>query len=303
MLRVLLLLLVGVVLGDVSPEVAVDVVRCAVQGGLHIPDSPEGGCHEPLTQGPCPDNQILVMEEATLTARCAEFPDCPGDQVWDGAQCVDTECDKRETPSYSLTGDPICVCEAGWARDPEGACQQLSTKGWCDQAQILQETSGCNCIPYAQCPTFLKDVTDLSDLRADAGRAAEYGLGVQRLAAQVCDTREQKICCSEDLTLDKPLDLAAVGRLLARAAGQPGLQCGASPCDPGALPWPGRHQCVTVSIKGRSGDCELTLSEDDEITCVDEGIAIRNVPGAFSHKCSRGKIWSRYRTKCVRRFF
>ena len=123
-------------------------------------------------------------------------------------------------------GAPICVCEAGWARDPEGACQQLSTRGWCDQAQILQvttntqtqtdpyrqycilqETSGCNCIPYAQCPTFLKvsspghqnvlsclsltlhfqDVTDLSDLRADAGRVAEYGLGVQRLAAQVTD--------------------------------------------------------------------------------------------------------------------
>ena len=76
--RVLLLLLVGVVLGDVSPEVAVDVVRwaaymfshhyptkcvtlasclrCAVQGGLHIP--PGGECHEPLTQGPCPDNQV-----------------------------------------------------------------------------------------------------------------------------------------------------------------------------------------------------------------------------------------------------
>ena len=29
-------------------------------------------------------------------------------------------------------------------------------------------------------------------------------------------------------------------------------------------------------LQGRSGDCELTLGEDDgEITCVDEGIAIR----------------------------
>ena len=27
--------------------------------------------------------------------------------------------------------------------------------------------------------------------------------------------------------------------------------------------------------QGRSGDCELTLNEEDEITCVDEGIAIR----------------------------
>ena len=32
---------------------------------------------------------------------------------------------------------------------------------------------------------------------------------------------------------------------------------------------------LTFLCQGRSGDCELTLSEDDEITCVDEGIAIR----------------------------
>ena len=34
---------------------------------------------------------------------------------------------------------------------------------------------------------YNQDVSDLSDLRADPGRAAEYGLGVQRLAAQVTD--------------------------------------------------------------------------------------------------------------------
>ena len=33
-------------------------------------------------------------------------------------------------------------------------------------------------------------MTDLSDLRADAGRAAEYGLGVQRLAAQVTNDND-----------------------------------------------------------------------------------------------------------------
>lgn len=302
--RALMLLLVGTVLGAVSPDEAVHIVRCAVQGGLHVPGSPRGECHQPLGQGPCPDSEALVMEQDTLTTRCAEFPDCPGDQVWDGAQCADLECDPRETPSYSLTGEPICVCEAGWAREAEGegACGQPSTRAWCDEGQILQETSGCNCLPYEQCPTFLKDVADLSSLRGDAGRAAEYSLGVQRLAAQVCNTEEQKICCKEGLTLDKPLSLAEVGRLLARASSQPSLECGASSCAPGTLPWPGRN-CTQVSIKGRSGDCELTLTEDEEITCVDEGLAIRNVPGAFSHKCSRGKIWSRYRTKCVRRFF
>ena len=34
---------------------------------------------------------------------------------------------------------------------------------------------------------YFQDVSDLSDLRDDAGRVAEYGLGVQRLAAQVTD--------------------------------------------------------------------------------------------------------------------
>ena len=34
---------------------------------------------------------------------------------------------------------------------------------------------------------YFQDASDLSDLRDDEGRAAEYGLGVQRLAAQVTD--------------------------------------------------------------------------------------------------------------------
>ena len=46
----------------------------------------------------------------------------------------------------------------------------------------------------------------------------------------------------------EPLSLAEVGRLLARATSQPSLECGASPCDPGTLPWPGRN-CTQVSIK------------------------------------------------------
>ena len=33
-------------------------IRCAVQGGVHIAGAPGGECHEPLTRGPCPDNQV-----------------------------------------------------------------------------------------------------------------------------------------------------------------------------------------------------------------------------------------------------
>ena len=61
-------------------------------------------------------------------SRCAEFPDCPGDQVWDGAQCVDLECDPRETPSYSLTGQDDEWQEGNgglWHRWPN-----LCVRGW-----------------------------------------------------------------------------------------------------------------------------------------------------------------------------
>ena len=56
------------------------------------------------------------------------------------------------------------------------------------------------------------------------------------------------------------------------------------------------------SAKGRS-ECE-TLSLDEnrgEVDC--DPLVLRNVVGAYSHKCGRGRIWSRYRTKCVRKFF
>ena len=41
---------------------------------------------------------------------------------------------------------------------------------------------------------YFEDASDLSELRADVGRAAEYGLGVQRLAAQVTDNDDTNDC-------------------------------------------------------------------------------------------------------------
>ena len=78
--------------------------RCAVRGGLHYPG---GGCHEPLSRGPCPPTQVLALETDTLAARCVDFTDCEGGQVWDGEKCADKECSIKETPSYNLRGDSI----------------------------------------------------------------------------------------------------------------------------------------------------------------------------------------------------
>ena len=45
--------------------------------------------------------------------------------------------------------------------------------------------------------------------------------------------------------------------------------------------------------------------QKEMVKCVEEDmdISIRNVPMAYSHKCSRGRIWSRFRRRCVKNFF
>ena len=64
--------------------------------------------------------------------------------------------------------------------------------------KTLQETP-CDCVPYAECSPFLEDVFSLGPLRDES--PAQYRLGVQRLAAGVCDVQEQRVCCSQQRTL------------------------------------------------------------------------------------------------------
>ena len=73
---------------------------------------------------------LYCINKTSVNLRCAEFPECPGDQVWDGAQCTDLECGPRETPSYSLTGDDnimrdvmICYC---WSQVSPSVCARLA---------------------------------------------------------------------------------------------------------------------------------------------------------------------------------
>ena len=59
-----------------------------------------------------------------------------------------------------------------------------------DQSLVIMGTSRVtlhNLVIRMSLTLYFEDASDLSELRADVGRAAEYGLGVQRLAAQVTD--------------------------------------------------------------------------------------------------------------------
>ena len=80
---------------QVSPEEALEVVRCGGRGQLYWPADHQ--CHDPLSQGPCAASQLLVLDPASLTARCGDQLQCvhseegveDGDLVWDGTQCID----------------------------------------------------------------------------------------------------------------------------------------------------------------------------------------------------------------------
>jgi len=71
------------------------------------------------------------------------------------------------------------------------------------------------------------------------------------------------------------------------------------------IPWPGKEQCVRLSEEstGRSECPELMIDEEaNEVVCASV-LGVRNVPGAYSHRCGRGRIYSRYRGRCVYTFF
>ena len=80
---------------QVSPEEALEVVRCGGRGQLYWPADHQ--CHDPLSQGPCAASQLLVLDPASLTAKCGDQLQCvhseegveDGDLVWDGTQCID----------------------------------------------------------------------------------------------------------------------------------------------------------------------------------------------------------------------
>ena len=60
------------------------MVRCAKQGLLFSPLDRE--CHQPLSPGPCPDGEMLVLDTDTLMGRCTVQHCKDRDLVWDETQ-------------------------------------------------------------------------------------------------------------------------------------------------------------------------------------------------------------------------
>eukprot|EP00092_Neocalanus_flemingeri_P021246 GFUD01023021.1.p1 GENE.GFUD01023021.1~~GFUD01023021.1.p1 ORF type:complete len:193 (-),score=55.62 GFUD01023021.1:519-1097(-) len=191
-------------------------------------------------------------------------------------------------------------------------CHQHSTQGPCKQGDLVLEadnTEYCgeeaSCVHHRSCQHFLSDLARLA-----GEQPLQYQAGVARLSAQVCSRQLQYVCCQTRQTLTDTLQLPEILYLLARHH-RLHLSCSPSPCTPSAplsLPWPGRQGCFPLSGPGPSQDCVLDLVKEEQqevVRCVKEDmdIAIRNVPMAYSHKCSQGRIWSRFRARCVKNFF
>ena len=211
----------------------------------------------------------------------------------------------------------------------DGRCHQAGLQADCPPGQVLQQSNlppGCDCLAWRDCPTFTRDAVLLTNTRREDS-LAQYRLGVARLAALVCDKQQQRVCCQSSQTLGERVDLASVMTSLTRHY-QRELACAPNTCPPAHIPWPdrpgrcfhtetGRARSVgglwagpslplsNIYIATVQGSCRLSLAEDTElVVCEAEGsLAVRNVPGAYSSKCGRGRIWSRYRSVCVGLFF
>ena len=230
-----------------------------------------------------------------------------------------------------MTGSVTCGCETGWMRTEEGRCEQAGRRGHCQRGDVIQQTDrppGCDCRHWADCQTFLQDARRLTVTRERAG-ASQYRTGVERLASLVCDKQAEKVCCGQRQTLTAPLGATELVQILTNVYSRE-LSCQPNNCPTGQTPWPGRPgECfdikTNVNTRGRSvspkpdsritsnhslQDCRLVLTEAEDVVCEEQDedglldlLSVRNVPGAFSSKCGRGRIWSRYRARCVGLFF
>jgi len=301
-------------LAELTVREEVEVLRCGKQGELYSPL--DLSCHPPLSQGPCDSGAVLVLDPVTLLAVCLLQKCEDVDLIWDETEerCVELYgregCDqKAERLLFTMTGGTQCGCEEGWRRSEDGQCQQAGTRGPCEEGELLQQTDlspGCRCQHWSNCQTFTQDASLLAGLREAGG--LHYRAGVERLAGQVCDKQEEKVCCQHSQVLTQPLGLTEL-LLTLNSFYQRGVECATNNCPSGQIPWPARPGlCFSYKAsKQRSGgDCRLVLTETEEVDCLSEELQLlstRNVPGAFSSKCGRGRIWSRYRSRCVGLFF
>jgi len=297
---------------QVTPEDTLSIMDCAERGLLFFPSYQ--GCHLPLSPGPCGENEMIVLGSEGM-GECVRNP-CSEDQLWTGEQCVEMYgqegCNGRgEMRLYNVTGGIECKCEDGWGRlGGEGVCYQHSTQGPCKQGEMVlqpekekycEEDAGC--VHHRSCPSFMSDLAVLGQYK---NQPQMYQSGVARLSAQVCSKRLLHVCCKMKQTLTDPLQQREILSQLARQH-RPLFSCSSSPCTFSTVPWPDRQGCYPLSGP-TPPDCILEIIKEEQqevVKCEKEifDITIRNVPMAYSHKCSKGRIWSRFRSRCVKNFF
>lgn len=159
-----------------------------------------------------------------------------------------------------------CGCEGGWRTSEDGRrCDQAGQQADCPEGEILQQSDlppGCDCLAWRDCPTFTRDAALLTNTRRE-GSVLQYQLGVERLAAQVCDKQLQRVCCLPAQTLTETLSLDSLLSTLNRFY-QRGVACAANNCPPGEIPWPDKPgRCFnTETARPRSVGQTWSLSSD-----------------------------------------
>ena len=163
-----------------------------------------------------------------------------------------------------MTGEVRCGCERGWRRSEDGRCDQAGLEADCPQGQILQLTGlppDCDCLAWRDCPTFTRDATLLTNIKRDDSRL-QYRLGVERLAALVCDKQQQKVCCQSSQTLTESLGPESLVKTLSRYYERQ-VACLPNNCPPAHIPWPDRPgRCFKTEIarqRSVSGDIQSAV--------------------------------------------
>lgn len=143
----------------------------------------------------------------------------------------------------------------------------------------------------------------------------------------MCDWAGREVCCIDPVFRQEDLKVT-INNFHTRGKE---LECRPNPCSPGSLPWPDTEQCYVME-EGMGEDCVLSITpcdqetttttsslprdqettentvvlvgdEEPKVHCECIGISIRYVTQAYRRVCGAGKVYSRYRRKCVRTFF
>ena len=278
----------------VTPEDTISILTCAGRGLLFSP--PDQECHLPTSQGPCGEGEMVVLGREGV-GECVGNPCAEQQLLWTGEECVDMfgqeGCGGRgERLLYNVTGGVECGCEEGWGRvGGGGVCHQHSTQGPCKQGDMVLESDNASycgeeasCVHHQSCPIFLSDMSILSQYTM---QTLQYQTGVARLSAQVCSKQLLHVCCQTRQTLTDTLQLSEILHMLARHH-RTHMAC---------YPSPGHGQ-------QQDTDMDITVRYVAHFTMgyYNHNYIIRRVP-LVSHKCAQGKIWSKFRRRCVKSFF